>query len=93
MWEQCENFHKNNIAETSIPQLIEELVLKVNLYKTIDSQADMLGTELEKIKSRILGEILLTITGLSLKGNINVYESLAMALQTRSLAGYGKKSA
>ena len=63
LWEQCENFHKNNIAETSIPQLIEELVLKVNLYKTIDSQADMLGTELEKIKSRILGEILLTITG------------------------------
>lgn len=90
LWEKCEAFQKDAIGNNTADIMLEELSIKINLYKVIDAKQEIPLEDRQKVKSRLLGEILLTLTGLSLKDNINVYESLNIALQYRSLSHYGK---
>lgn len=92
LWEKCENFQKEASEHTQTQQMIDELVLKINVYKAVDAKSDEIPIEeRQKVKSRLLGEILLVISCMSLKDNINVFESLSMALQFRSIEHYSKK--
>ena len=92
LWEKCENFQKESASNMGPKFMIDELIMKLGLYKAVDAKADIPDEDRQKVKSRILGEILLVITGLSLKDNINVYESLSMALQYRSIEHYNKNN-
>lgn len=85
LWEQCEKFQKEANGSSDIPTVIEELLMKISLYKAIDAKTEIPIEDRQKVKSRTLGEILLTLTALSLKDNINVYDSLNIALQYRSV--------
>lgn len=84
LWQSCEDFNKDKKEET-ISSLLEELEYKIALYKVIDNKKDIPKEEKFKIKSRTLGEILLSLTNISLIDDINVYESLSQALQYRAL--------
>lgn len=83
LWENCENLHKELGGNETVLSIIDELAMKINLYKLIDGKIEIPEDERQKIKSRTMGEILLTLTNLSLKDNINVFESLSIAHQTR----------
>ena len=85
LWVKCEEFQQGTNASRDVQSVIEELMLKLNLYKAIDAKEEIPAEDRQKIKSRTLGEILLTLTTLSVKDNVNVYEALNMALQYRSL--------
>jgi hypothetical protein len=85
LWVKCEEFQQEANASRDIQSVIEELLLKINLYKIIDTKEEIPEPDRHKIKSRTLGEILLTLTTLSVKDNVNVYEALNIALQYRSL--------
>lgn len=91
LWEKCEQFHQEASKDRTIPGLIDELMMKLNLYKVIDSKTEISDVERQKIKSRTLGEILLTLTDVSLKDNVNVFEVLNIALQYRSVEHYSQK--
>jgi len=80
LWEEGEKLHENDSAST----VLDELSMKINLYKMIDSKIEIPDLERQNIKSRTMGEILLTLTQLSLKDNINVFEALNVAIQYRS---------
>lgn len=88
LWEKCEEFHKK---EGDISPSFDELLLKINLYKVIDLKSEIPEEERQKIKSRTFGEILLNLTELSLKDNINVFEALSVALQYRTIENYSQK--
>lgn len=76
LWEQCEKLHQESNS-TDVSIIIDELLMKLKLYKMLD---DKIKTEDQLLaKSRLLGEILLTITKISLKDNINVFDALATA--------------
>lgn len=81
LWEKCEKTH---VEETNISTILDELSMKINLYKAISERKELSGVELEKVKSRTMGEILLTLTNLSLKDNINVFEALNTAQKYRN---------
>lgn len=85
LWVRSENFQKDAGKISDVAVLLEELSLKLTLYKAIDTKKEIPEEDRQKVKSRLLGEILLTLTGLSFKDNINVYEALNIALQYRSL--------
>lgn len=91
LWEICEDFFKKNHQNEKVNDLINELDLKFKLYKNIDLNLSLSDKEKQNIKSRTLGEILLTITNISLIDNINVFESLNSALQYRSIETFSKK--
>jgi hypothetical protein len=92
LWEKCEELHQQ-ASDVNIPIeiLMEELLMKINLYKAVDSKTEIPEDDRQKIKSRTLGEILLTLTHLSLKDKINVFEALGIALQYRSTTYFAQK--
>ena len=91
LWEEGEKFHQEAASDADMASLVDELMIKINLYKVIDQKTEIPEAERKKIKSRTLGEILLTLTHVSLKDNINVFESLNTALRYRSLEHYSRK--
>jgi len=91
LWEKCENLHKEMGESDNQALLMEELMMKVELYKAISAKRDVPDEERQKAKSRALGEILLTLTHVSLKDNINVFEALGVAFQYRSVRHYNQK--
>lgn len=91
LWEKCEKFHSDASLGATVQNIIEELMMKINLYKAIDARSEIPDDERQKLKSRTLGEILLTLTNLSLKDNVDVYEALSIALQYRSIDHYNRK--
>lgn len=84
LWVKCEDLFKATNDSTSVSSIMDELSMKINLYKLIDSKVDITPEERQKVKSRTMGEILLTLTQLSLKENIDVFECLSIAQQYRS---------
>lgn len=84
LWVKCEDLFKPTNEATSVSSIMDELSMKINLYKLIDSKVDITAEERQKVKSRTMGEILLTLTQLSLKENIDVFECLSIAQQYRS---------
>ena len=91
LWEKCEQLQKEVSKESTTPSIIDELMMKINLYKVIGEKTELPIADQQKIKSRTMGEILLTLTNLSLKDNINVFEALNVALQYRTLEIYTAK--
>ena len=81
LWEKCEQFYKDSAKEDTNTSIIDELIMKLNLYKAIDSKTEIPEEEKSKIKSLAMGEILLSLTHLSLRDNINVFKSLSVALK------------
>lgn len=85
LWESCEKSHQETSKNDNISSIVDELMMKLNLYKLIDKKTEISKEDQQKIKSRTVGEILLTLTNLSLKDNINVFEALNIALQYHTL--------
>lgn len=90
LWTKCEELYQETASQESSNSIMDELALKINLYKALDHK-EIPEKEREIIKSRTMGEILLTLTKLSMKDNINVYEALSIAMQYRSIDIYSKK--
>lgn len=91
LWEKCENLQKESCMDVPASNIVEEIIIKLNLYKVLDAKAEIPAGELAKIRSRVLGEVLLTMTSLSIKDNVDVYEALSSALQYRSVEQLQKK--
>jgi hypothetical protein len=81
LWEEAEKFHSKN-QTTGDP--IEELLLKVRLYQMLETK-ELPADEKIQAQNRTMGEILLTLTALSNKDQINTFEALATALQYRTI--------
>ena len=84
LWEACENIFSQESATSS--QIIEELTLKIGLYKAFLANQASIKNESANIKSRLFGEMLLTLSQLSLQENVNVFEALQIALKQRTKA-------
>ena len=66
------------------PQLlIDELQIKIGLYKAISIKSDIPIDDLLNAKTRIMGEILLSLSGLSLVDDIDVYQALSVAIASK----------
>lgn len=91
LWEKCEALHDEELKDKTIITLVDELMMKLKLYQHLDSKTELLPEELQNIKSRTMGEILWTLTKMSLKDNINVFEALVSALQFHSISHYNQK--
>lgn len=99
LWERCESFHKEEGEKGLDTQtILDDLEMKIKLYRMVDKNPFIvpelehpLNDDKEKAKSRLLGEILLTLTNLSLNDNINVFDALAVAHKQHTINSYIKK--
>ena len=81
LWEEGEKYQSNNSASSD--SLINELIMKLELYKKMNDALSPSNDEKASIIFRLYGEILLTLTALSLKDNINVFKALHSTLLSR----------
>ena len=81
LWEKAENLQTKE--EVQVTQVIDEVILKANLYKVIDLQVNFSQEEKDKMKLRTMGEILLSLAAISLKDGINTFEALGLTVQDR----------
>lgn len=88
LWETCEQLHQE---KNDVQLILDEVAMKLDLYRKIDQKSEISSDDKEKIKSRMLGEILLTITKLSLTDNINVFAALATAYKHHNIDQLSKK--
>jgi hypothetical protein len=91
LWEKCEDFHKENSVDDNIEDIVNELIMKINLYSTVNQKSIDSSEEVKKAKSRLMGEILFSLTSISLKENINIFNSLKVALAQHSINFFDKK--
>lgn len=91
LWEESENFYNSEIQSASPLAILDEINLKINLYKTICLQENLAQDQRDKLKNNIFGEILMTLTQLSLKDNINAYAALKAALGYKKIQEYNLK--
>jgi hypothetical protein len=93
LWEQCEQLHKegSSSGDDQVPALIDEIMMKLNLYRVIENNKEIAEEERQKVKSRTYGEILLALTNLSFIDNINVFEALSVAMKYRSVKHFSQK--
>jgi hypothetical protein len=91
LWEKCENLHKEYSEDDSVSEIIAGLSMKLELYSAIDQKSEISLEDVEKAKSRLMGEILLSLTALSLKDNINVFDALNIAQMQYSIGLYSTK--
>jgi hypothetical protein len=80
LWEKSENFIKNNFSDETLDDIFNALNMQLYLYKELDKK-EISNEERIKVKSHLLGEVIFTITKISLKDNIDVFESLLTALK------------
>lgn len=83
LWVACEESCKDLTLDEKVISILDELQAKLNLYKVIEFKKEIPKTELKIMKERVLGEMLFTITKLSFKDNINVFQALLIALNNK----------
>jgi len=91
LWDKCEAFHQENSKDESSVDVVHELTMKLGLYSAIAQKSEISSEDMEKAKSRLIGEILLSLTAISLKDNINVFDALNTALTQHSISHYSNK--
>lgn len=91
LWELCEKLNQESLNNNSIQSIIDNLIIKINLYKIVDQKTEINEDEIKTIKSRLYGEILLSLTSLSLHDNINVFDALMTAYKCHSVNFYSDK--
>lgn len=81
LWESCEKFFSSNNNESS-SEILDKLIHKIGIYKSIPENKEH-PVELLKMKTLLFGELLLSLTQLSLKDNINSFTALNSAIKYR----------
>lgn len=92
LWCEAEKLSKELNPLASTASILDEIMLKINLYKSLDDNSNISAEEKQKTKEFILGEILLSFTNLSYTDDINVFKSLQMAIKYKSIDLFKNKS-
>lgn len=90
LWEDAEKCYLETNNSTSPDSILDELSYKITFYKSVH-QGNITEEEKQKIKSHLFGEILMTLTQLSLKDNINSYKALQSAIYYKNIDNLDKK--
>ncbi len=70
LWETSEQLFKDDQSDAG--SIINELIAKLSFYKTLDT-SELAQEEKNKAKQFVMGNILMTLSHLTLKDNLNIY--------------------
>lgn len=84
IWEEGESLFQGESTE-DLESVLKSLEMKINLFRILSSKKEIPEEDLKSMKFKIIGEILLTMTNLSLIENINVHHALKESIQIRSI--------
>lgn len=91
LWEEAENVMKDEISISSSEELVKEAEAKFGIYNLINRNSILPEEDQKRLKSHTFGKILLVLTQLSAKDNINVYAALKTALDETKITQLEEK--
>jgi hypothetical protein len=91
VWEEGEALFKDQVAEDDLDSTLKELELKIGLYRLLAEKKEFPVEEMKAAKMKTMGEILLSMTHLSLLENINVYAALKETVLYRGIDHFAEK--
>lgn len=80
LWEESEKTLHDEISVSSSEELIAEIIGKLSVYSALDTNSLFAEDDKSRLKTHTLGKILLSLTKLSAKDNVNVFAALKTAL-------------
>jgi hypothetical protein len=80
LWEACEKANASELAQRSVHSLLAELTAKFSLYATLEDNNKLNIVDRQKLKARLFGALLFTLTQLTAKDDINSFAALQEAL-------------
>lgn len=84
LWNDSEETFKEDLND-SLRDIIQNLLFKINTLNSLTSQSFKTSEEMQKIKMHLMGEILLDLSHISAKENINVYQAMKTALHYKKI--------
>lgn len=81
LWSVAEDSFKSEL-DCDVNEILNKLSLSIRLYKNINDKSSS-TQEIKAIKAHLLGELLLEISHLSMKENIDVFNALMASLKFR----------
>lgn len=91
VWEEGESLFKDQISKEDFEATLKSVELKFSLYRLLGEKKEIPEEDLKQMKFKMMGEILLDMTHLSLIENINVYAALKETVLYRSIDYYAEK--
>ena len=82
IWETSEQLFKDDKSDTG--SIINELIAKLSFYQTLDT-SELAQEEKNKAKQFVMGNILMTLSHLTLKDNLNIYTIHKEAISTQQI--------
>lgn len=87
IWEDAEKLLEQETSHSSTSQLIKECIAKLSMLDSLSSLENTMPTEdLLRLKSHAMGKVLLVLTQISMKDNINVYTALRDVIENRKIS-------
>ena len=80
IWEAAEDLYKTDASNVQV--ITTEIMAKLMVYKSIDGNKELDGADKVKAKQYIMGKILLVLSQLTAKDNLNIYPILKDAIAT-----------
>lgn len=82
VWEDAEKLFDAN--KLNVDSILNELQAKISLYRLLGA-GSFDPAELASAQASMIGKMLMTLTSLSLKENVNAYTALQQAIEERRL--------
>jgi hypothetical protein len=80
LWNTAESLLQTETNSLSVQNLTEQLITQMSAYRAIDESTAPVEAK-NKLKENWMGSILLTMTQLSYKDNINTFTALQLAVE------------
>jgi hypothetical protein len=91
LWEKSEQFYQSNYSDDNSVEILNSISMKINLLQILLQKDNLSKDDMEKAKSQLFGEILLSLTALSSKENIDVFNALQQSLQSHCIDCFSEK--
>jgi len=91
VWEEGEALFKDQVSPDDLEPALKELELKIGIFRLLSEKKEIPPEEMKAMKMKTMGEILLSMTHISLLENINVYAALKETVLYRSIDHYAEK--
>jgi hypothetical protein len=77
LWNEAESISIKNIDRSSSSNILDELIMKLSLYRSLENKQEFLEKiGLNELREICFGEALFIFTKLAAKDNINAYAAL-----------------
>ena len=86
IWNKSEELIASEVSKQPTAPIIEELIAKLALYKALDLNDKIPEEEKQKLKTHLFGKLLIALSKLSFKENVNVYTAMKQAMEELRLS-------